>query len=146
MHERFGRGLGTCSKIFSHVLAAMISFANDVIRPKDTSYSGVSLALVEYTPFFDGCIGAMDGTHIEVIVDKGVRDNHINRKGKPTQNVVAVCDFDMRFTYVGAGTEGSAHDMWVKRKAEADASFPHPPSGKLELSLFGCVMLQLIRW
>ena len=129
MHERFGRGLGTCSKIFSHVLTAMTRFANDVIRPKDTSYSGVSPALVEYTPFFDGCIGAMDGTHIEVIVDKGVRDNHINRKGKPTQNVVAVCDFDMRFTYVGAGTEGSAHDMRVKRKAEDDASFPHPPSG-----------------
>ncbi|XP_066365580.1 uncharacterized protein [Miscanthus floridulus] len=77
--------------------------------------------------------GAMDGTHIEVIVDKGVRDNHINRKGKPTQNVVAVCDIDMRFTYVGAGTEGSAHDMRVKRKAEADPSFPHPPSGQYYL-------------
>ena len=146
MHERFGRGLGTCSKIFSHVLAAMTRFANDVIRPRDTSYLGLPAELVEYTPFFEGCIGAMDGTHIDVIVDQGVRDNHINRKGKTTQNVVAVCDFDMRFTYVGAGTEGSTHDMRVKRKAEADASFPHPPSGKLELSLFGCVMLQLIGW
>ena len=66
----------------------------------------------------------MDGTHIDVIVDQGVRDNHINRKGKSTQNVVAVYDFDMRFTYIGAGTEGSAHDMRVKRKAEVDASFP----------------------
>jgi len=71
----------------------------------------------------------MDDTHVDVIVDQGVRDNHINRKGKPTQNVVAVCDFDMRFMYIGAGTEGSAHDMRVKRKAEVDASFPHPPSG-----------------
>ena len=124
----------------------MTRFVNDMIRPRDTSYSGLPSELVEYTAFFDGYIGAMDGTHIEVIVDQGVRDNHINRKGKSTQNVVAVYDFDMRFTYIGAGTEGSAHDMWVKRKAEADASFPHPPSGKLELSLFGCVMLQLIRW
>ena len=71
----------------------------------------------------------MDGTHIDVIVDQGVRDNHINRKGKPTQNVVAVCDFDMRITYISAGTEGSAHDMWVKKKADDDASFPRPPSG-----------------
>ena len=125
----FGRGLGTCSKIFAHILAAMTRFANDVIRPKDSTYSAVPPALVEYTPFFDGCIGAMDGTHIEVIVDKGVRGNHIHRKGKPTQNVVAVCDFDMRFTYVGAGTEGSTHDMRVKRKTEADTSFPHPLSG-----------------
>jgi len=47
---------------------------------------------------------------------------------KTTQNVVAVCDFDMRFTYIEAGTEGSAHDMRVKRKAKDDASFPRPPS------------------
>ena len=129
MHERFKRGLGTCSKVFSHVLAAMTRFANDMIRPRDTSYLVLPAELVEYTPFFDGCIGAMYGTHIDAIVDQGVRDNHINRKGKPTQNVVAVYDFDMRFTYIGAGTEGSAHDMRVKRKAEADASFPHPLLG-----------------
>jgi len=98
MHERFRRGLGTCSKVFSHVLAAMTRFADDVLRPRDTTYSVLPAELLEYTPFFDGCIGAMDGTHIDVIVDQGVRDNHINRKGKPTQNVVAVCDFDMRFT------------------------------------------------
>jgi len=137
---------GGWGHVTRYLLAAVARFADNVIRPKDTSYSEVPAALVEYKPFFNGCIGAMDGTHIEVIVDKGVRDNHINRKGKTTQNVVAVCDFDMRFTYVGAGTEGSAHDMRVKRKAEADASFPHPPSGKLELSLFGCVMLELIGW
>ena len=71
----------------------------------------------------------MDGTHIDVIVDQGVRDDHINRKGRTTQNVVAVCDFDMRFMYIGAGTVGSAHDMRVKRKTEDDASFPRPPSG-----------------
>ena len=129
MHERFRRGLGTCSKVFSHVLAAMTRFADDVLRPRDTTYSVLPAELLEYTPFSDGCIGAMDGTHIEVIVDKGVRDNHINRKGKPTQNVVAVCDFDTRFTYVGAGTQGSTHDMRVKRKAEANASFPHPLLG-----------------
>jgi len=107
----------------------MTRFADDVIRPRDTSYSGLPAELVEYTPFFDGCIGSMDGTHVDVIVDQGVRDNHINRKGKPTQNVVAVCDFDMRFTYIGAGTEGLAHDMRVEKKAEDDDSFPRPPSG-----------------
>ena len=124
MHERFRRGLGTCSKVFSHVLAAMTRFADDMIRPWNTTYAVVGVHVI-----FDGCIGAMDDTHIDVIVNQGVRDNHINRKGKPTQNVVAVCDFDMRFTYIGAETEGSAHDMRVKRKAEVDDSFPHPPSG-----------------
>ncbi|XP_066312676.1 uncharacterized protein [Miscanthus floridulus] len=44
-----------------------------------------------------------------------------------------VCDFDMRFTYIGTGTEGSAHDMRVKKKADDDASFPRPPSGRYYL-------------
>jgi hypothetical protein len=32
------------------------------------------------------------------------------RKTYPTQNVLAVFDFDLHFTYVLAGWEGSAHD------------------------------------
>ena len=52
MHERFGRGLGTCSKVFSHVLAAMTRFADDVLRPRDTMYLVLPTELLEYTPFF----------------------------------------------------------------------------------------------
>ena len=32
------------------------------------------------------------------------------RKHYPTQNVLVAVDFDLRFTYVLAGWEGSAHD------------------------------------
>jgi hypothetical protein len=32
------------------------------------------------------------------------------RKHHPTQNVLAAIDFDLRFTYVLDGWEGSAHD------------------------------------
>ena len=45
------------------------------------------------------------------------REAYTNRHGYTSQNVVATCDFDMRFMYVGSGTEGSAHDMWVLKKA-----------------------------
>ena len=51
MYERFRRGLGTCSKAFSHVLAAMTGFADNVLRPRDTTYSVLSAELLEYTPF-----------------------------------------------------------------------------------------------
>jgi len=34
----------------------------------------------------------------------------IGRKGVPTQNVMVACSFDMQFTFVWAGLEGSAHD------------------------------------
>ena len=35
------------------------------------------------------------------------------RKQSCTQNVMAVVDFDLKFTYVLAGWEGSAHDALV---------------------------------
>ena len=46
--------------------------------------------------------------------------------------VLAVCDFDMRFTYVAVGQPGSLHDTSVLYHAlEADVDvFPHLPQGK----------------
>ena len=39
------------------------------------------------------------------------------RKSHPSQNVLVVVDFDLRFTYVLAGWEGTAHDALVLRDA-----------------------------
>ena len=52
-----------------------------------------------------------------MIVKAAEHEAYTNRHGYTSQNVVATCDFDMRFMYVGSGTEGSAHDMWVLKKA-----------------------------
>jgi len=35
------------------------------------------------------------------------------RKHNPTQNVMAVVDFDLKFTYVLASWEGSTHDALI---------------------------------
>ena len=85
--------------------------------------------LEKYTPFFDGCIGALDGTHIRVCVDRKAHDDFTNRKGWTSQNVIAVCDFDTRFTFVSVGKAGAVHDMKVLRDAWAVRGFPHPPQG-----------------
>ena len=42
-----------------------------------------------------------------------MQDRFRGRKSFPTQNVLAAVDFDLRFTYVLAGWEGSAHDSYV---------------------------------
>ena len=39
------------------------------------------------------------------------------RKNHATQNVMAAVDFNLRFTYVLAGWEGTAHDALVLRDA-----------------------------
>ncbi len=46
-----------------------------------------------------------------------MQDRFRGRKHYPTQNVLAVVDFDLRFTYVLAGWEGSAHDSFVLQDA-----------------------------
>lgn len=44
---------------------------------------------------------------------------------------MAVCDFDMFFTYVSVGWEGSAHDARVLEHARTtpEMNFPEPPPG-----------------
>ena len=64
-----------------------------------------------YAPFFNGCIEALDGTHVKVRVNKEAKIDHINRKGDVSMSVCAIVDMDGRFTYVGVGMAGSVHDM-----------------------------------
>ena len=39
------------------------------------------------------------------------------KKHNPTQNVMAAVDFDLKFTHVLAGWEGSAHDALIMADA-----------------------------
>jgi hypothetical protein len=60
----------------------------------------------------------------------------MNRHGYCSQNVMAVCDFDMRFTFVVVGWPGSAHDTSIWRDTVFNKyknNFPHPPDEKYYL-------------
>jgi hypothetical protein len=46
-----------------------------------------------------------------------MQDRFRSRKFHPTQNVLAVVAFDLRFRYVLAEWEGSAHDSYVLQDA-----------------------------
>src|SRR4051812_11513215 len=56
--------------------------------------------------------GTIDGTHVTARVLKAQSSTYRERKHYTSQNVLATVDFDMRFTYVLDGWEGSArsHD------------------------------------
>ena len=84
------------------------------------------------------CIGAIDGTHIRGSTPVEVADTYRNRKGALSQNVMAVCDFNMLFTYVVTGWEGSAHDARVLNSVLDDpgSSFLHPPPGITNLFMY----------
>ena len=57
----------------------------------------------------------------------------MNRKGDVTMNVLGIVDIDGLFTYVGAGSTGSSHDMSVLTYM-GRPDYPHPPAGKIALS------------
>ena len=77
-----------------------------------------------------GCIGAIDGTHIPCVPPSENADAWINRKGFHSQNILAACSFDMKFTYMLTGYEGSCHDARMLGEAIAFKGFPIPPPGK----------------
>ena len=55
------------------------------------------------------------------------------RKSFPTQNVMAAVDFDLKFTYVLAGWEGTAHDAVVLADALERENGLQVPEGKFYL-------------
>ena len=48
-------------------------------------------------------------------------------------NVMAACSFNMLFTFLNVGFEGSAHDttVWTHCLGDVTKKFPHPPSGTI---------------
>ncbi|BAF19115.1 Os06g0226000, partial [Oryza sativa Japonica Group] len=81
-----------------------------------------------------GCIGALDGTHIPACVPMHMQDRFRGRKKFQSQNVLAAVDFDLRFLYVLAGWEGSAHDSYVLQDALSRTNGLKIPEGKYFLA------------
>ncbi|KAL6523985.1 hypothetical protein OROMI_031080 [Orobanche minor] len=88
-----------------------------------------------YWPFFEDCVGALDGTHIQAIISDSEGIPFRGRKGTKTWNILACCSFDRIFTFINVGWEGSVHDItvWVDSLTQSKYGFPHPPTEKYYL-------------
>ncbi|KAL5569955.1 hypothetical protein UlMin_026530, partial [Ulmus minor] len=63
------------------------------------------------------CVGTIDGTHARVKVSKKDAPRYRGRKDFTTTNVMAVCGFDMKFTYVLPGWERTSSDSRIIKDA-----------------------------
>nr|XP_023906296.1 uncharacterized protein LOC112018017 [Quercus suber] len=131
--NRFQHSLETIQRQFRHALHAIHALGCLIIRPDaDAAELPHSLRGNEkYYPWFEKCVGAIDGMHISASAPSGRTTAFIDRRSDITQNVMCACNFDMRFTYVRTGWEGSANDSRVLQDAlgHAEYEFPWPPRG-----------------
>jgi len=58
-------------------------------------------------------VGAIDGTHVPANVPVEIQGKFRGWKEGTTQNILAAITFNLKFIYVLAGWEGSAHDSRV---------------------------------
>ncbi|XP_021687091.2 uncharacterized protein LOC110669657 [Hevea brasiliensis] len=125
----------TVSRNFHEVLKAMLCLSIDIIKPDALNAQNILPEILNddrYMPHFKDCIGAIDGTHVSACVQEENLIRFIGRKGVPTQNIMAACSFDMQFTFVMAGWEGTAHDGRLFQYAinKQNLNFPKPLPGK----------------
>ena len=118
IREHFGVSLRTVWRAFYEVLDGLAKHlcASVVRMPPDEVPKKIQDD-PKRMPFFEGCRGAVDGSHIPIVPLGEDQAPWRNRKGFISQNVLAACDFELNFTYVRAGYEGSVNDSTVFKSA-----------------------------
>ncbi|KAK3118761.1 hypothetical protein QOZ80_9BG0706670 [Eleusine coracana subsp. coracana] len=117
IHQTWRRSIETISRYFREVLYAIGELRDEMIKPPTANE----------IPLKD-CIGVIDGTHVHARVPAKIAAAFRGRKHYTTQNVLAAVDFDLKFTYVLAGWEGSAHDALILADAiEREDGLRVPP-------------------
>ncbi|XP_016182102.1 putative nuclease HARBI1 isoform X1 [Arachis ipaensis] len=131
----------TVSRHFHAVLRAIILLEDEFLRqPSASIVSPAILHNHRFYPYFKDCIGAIDGTHFRVKVPIADQPKFRGRKDWPTQNVLAACDFDMKFTYVLTGWKGIVSDSKVLKNALSRDDNLKLPRGKFYLGDAGFML------
>lgn len=122
----------------AHFFSSPPFYSDNVRLPiADTPVSHRIWGNPKFTPYFDDAVSAIDGTHINCTATQEQRQAAWDRKGGVTQNCLAACDFDMKFTYIFSRWDGSTADSTMYYDARftdlrvpsgmyllADAGFP----------------------
>ncbi|CAN1316239.1 hypothetical protein LINPERPRIM_LOCUS29998 [Linum perenne] len=119
------------AKDFQHSATTVSKYVGIVLK------AVISLSHIVCT---QDCVGAIDGVHVDAIIPTSQQTPFCGRKGTTTQNVLCVCSFDMRYTYVVAVWEGSSHDARILSSTTTDrnSQFPMPPLGMITIDIILC--------
>ncbi|KAL6851859.1 hypothetical protein ACP4OV_020044 [Aristida adscensionis] len=100
------------TEVFDIIPALTLRF----VRLPSSNHTHAKIATdPRFMPFFQNCIGAIDGTHIPITISEDKAPPYRNRNGTLSQNVML--DFDLNFTFISCRWEGSASDAGVLQSA-----------------------------
>lgn len=101
IQEYFQHSASTVKLCFQEVLTTMLILNVKYVYQSQflDLISNVILQNQKYSLYFDNCVGALDRTHIIIYMPATKRKPYRNQKRYLSQNVLVVCDFDMKFTY-----------------------------------------------
>jgi hypothetical protein len=134
--ERFQRSTETVDRVYHKVMRSILS--KEIIERNlqhATEFTPLHNHIKDnpiWFPFFKDCLGAIDGTHIAVSPPEKEKAAYWNRRGFLSQNVLAVCNFDMCFTDVMVRWEGSPADSTLCIEGLKSGAV-HIPEGKYVL-------------
>ncbi|KAK9989287.1 hypothetical protein SO802_029526 [Lithocarpus litseifolius] len=131
--SRFHKSTKTVHRYFKVVLRGVLKLYRALIRLPSENTPPKIWDSKRFYPFLKDCVGAIDGTHVRASVPPEIQERFRGHKDGTTQNVLAAISFDLKFTYVLAGWEDSAHDSRVLNHAFARPGGFSIPEGKYYL-------------
>ncbi|XP_058075336.1 uncharacterized protein LOC131223834 isoform X1 [Magnolia sinica] len=128
--HRFIQSGETISLHFNRVLDSIVSLYPEFVKQLSSKTPPEIQTNISWAPYFQDCVGAIDGTHIPALVQSADHVSFRNRKGFLSQNVLVAYSFDMNFLYILAGWEGSVSNARVLHNALTQSDDPlHVPHG-----------------
>ncbi len=118
----------TVSEIVNNLLPKFESLHKAFVQLNHDSWLDPVVELDPKLNAFNGCIGAIDGTHIFAHIPLREQQHWRDRKGQISQNVFAAVRSDYSFSYVLAGAEGSINDSSLCQQAFGRDKFSVPPN------------------
>lgn len=128
VQERFQHSGDTVSRCFQQVLRASLSLHAEWVKLPVMPHilSDYITLNPKFKPYFNDCLGALDGIYVPAHISSEDCRPYRNRNRCLSQNVLAVCDFEMHFCYILPGWGGSAHDSRVFKDAMDGKGFVVP--------------------
>ncbi|XP_031101826.1 uncharacterized protein LOC116005724 [Ipomoea triloba] len=115
------------------VVRALVRLGREIIKPVNRgTVQPEILGNPKWYPYFEKCLGAIDGAHVAAWAPASRPTTFRGRKGgMVTQNFMAVCSHDMMFTFVYAGWEGSVNDsrIFLDALSKPEIGFLMSPEG-----------------